>query len=97
MLHLVAESTVSQTLLERIADGDDVVLQAGAVWSAFVGHQDNSKLAVLLSKGCGVYALRDVLAMSGIPDQQLLPGVVPIDYAQFVELTVKNPVIHTWC
>lgn len=97
MLHLIAESTLSQALVERIAGGDDVVLQAGTVWAAFTGHRDNAKLSGLLAKGCHVYALNDVLAMNGILDQQLLTGVVPIDYAQFVGLTVKNPVIHTWC
>ncbi|MBS4051548.1 MAG: hypothetical protein KGZ69_10130 [Methylomonas sp.] len=97
MLHLIAESTLSQALVERIAGGDDVVLQAGTVWAAFAGHRDNAKLSGLLAKGCHVYALSDVLAMNGIGHRQLLAGVVPIDYAQFVGLTVKNPVIHTWC
>lgn len=97
MLHLIAESTVSQALVARIASGDDVVLQAGAVWAAFAGHRDNANLSRLLAKGCHVYALSDVLAMNGIGRQQLLTGVTPLDYAHFVELTVKNPVIHTWC
>ncbi|AEG00238.1 DsrH/TusB family sulfur relay protein [Methylomonas methanica] len=97
MLHLVAESTLTSALVARTAKADDVVLQAGAVWAAFSGHKDNAKLSGLLDKGCHIYALSDVLAMNGILDQQLLTGVIPIDYAQFVELTVKNPVIHTWC
>lgn len=97
MLHLVAEASLSPALLERMAKGDDVVLQAGAVWAAFSGHKDNAKLSTLLGMGCHIYALNDVLAMNGIQHRQLLAGVVPIDYAQFVELTVKNPVIHTWC
>ncbi len=97
MLHLIAESTLSQALVERISHGDDVVLQAGAVWAAFLGHRDNAKLSKLLSKGCNVYALCDVLAMNGISHQQLLAGVQPLEYAHLVELTVKNPVIHTWC
>lgn len=97
MLHLIAESTLSQALVERIAGEDDVVLQAGSVWAAFAGHSDNAKLSGLLAKGCHVYALSDVLAMNGIGHRQLLAGVAPIDYAQLVELTVKNPVIHTWC
>lgn len=97
MLHLVAESALSSALVERMANGDDAVLLAGAVWAAFAGHRDNAKLETLLSKGCRIYALNDVLVMDGIGHRQLLAGVVPIDYAQLVELTVKNPVIHTWC
>ncbi|MCQ8102916.1 DsrH/TusB family sulfur relay protein [Methylomonas sp. SURF-2] len=97
MLHLIAESTLSSALPERIAGGDDVVLQAGAVWAAYAGHRDNAKLSGLLAKGCRVYALSDMLSMSGIEYGQLLTGVLPVDYAGLVELTVKNPVIHTWC
>lgn len=97
MLHLIAEATLSPAVVERISHPDDVVLQAGAVWAAFVGHRDNAKLHALLSKGCNVYALSDVLAMHGINPQQLLPGVAAIDYARLVELTGKNPVIQTWC
>ena len=97
MLHLIAESSLPRAVVERIAAGDDVVLQAGAVWAAFLGHQDNSKLAQLLAGGCKVHALQDSLSMNGIDDRQLLPGVERIDYPALVELTVKNPVIHTWC
>ncbi|MCK9607603.1 MAG: DsrH/TusB family sulfur relay protein [Methylomonas sp.] len=97
MLHLIAENTLSQTVVARISNGDDVVLQAGAVWAAFLGHRDNPKLSELLSKGCSVYALSDVLAMNGMSHQQLLAGVQPLEYVHLVALTIKNPVIHTWC
>lgn len=97
MLHLIAENALSRAMMERISNGDDVVLQAGAVWAAFLGHRDNAKLSELLSKGCSVYALSDVLAMNGMSHQQLLVGVQPLEYTQLVALTVKNLVIHTWC
>ena len=97
MLHLISDSALFIAVVERIASGDDVILQAGAVWAAFDGHQDNPKINLLLAQASHVYALDDVLSMNGISPQQLLPGVKPIDYGAFVELTVKNPVIHTWC
>ena len=97
MLHLIAESALSQAVVGRIAAGDDVVLQAGAVWAAFAGHGDNSKLLELIGRGCHVYAMSDILSVSGIADEQLLEGVQAIDYPAFVELTVKNRVIQTWC
>lgn len=97
MLHLIADSFLSQALVERIASKDSVVLQAGSVWAATAGHQDNTQLNQLLSQGCDVYVLKDVLAMQGIDQQKLLPGVQAIDYPGLVELTVKHPVIHTWC
>jgi len=97
MLHLIAENSLSQAVAERIARGDDVILQAGVVWAAYIGHRDNDKLSALLAAGCRVYALQDVLAMSGIARQDLLEGVQAIDYPMFVALTEQNPVIHTWC
>ena len=97
MLHLIAENSLSAAVAERIAAGDDVMLQAGAVWTAFAGHRDNPRLLALINKGCQVYTLQDVLSMSGINERQLMPGVLVIGYPAFVELTVKNPVIQTWC
>ncbi len=97
MLHLIAESSLSRAVVERIAGGDDVVLQSGSVWAAFSGHRDNGKLEQILARGGKVYALHDQLDMQGIDDSQLLPGVQRIDYARLVELAVGNPVIHTWC
>lgn len=97
MLHLISDAALSAAVMERIANGDDVILQAGSVWAAFAGHADNVKIKQLLSYPCAVYVLEDVLLMHGISRQQLLQGVKAIDYAEFVTLTVKNPVIHTWC
>jgi tRNA 2-thiouridine synthesizing protein B len=97
MLHLIAETCLSQAVVERIAAGDDVVLQAGSIWSVLDGHQDNSKIGTLLAKPCQVYAMQDLLLANGIVAQQILCGVATIDYSELVELTIKNPVIHTWC
>jgi tRNA 2-thiouridine synthesizing protein B len=96
MLHLIAETSLSQAVVERIVAGDDVVLQGGSVWAALLGHEDNSKLQQLIGLPCRVYALQDLLVANGIAGQKLLLGVVAVDYAELVELTVKNPVIHTW-
>lgn len=97
MLHLISDAALSAAVIERIASGDDVVLQSGAVWAALDGHRDNAKLNLLLAQTVNIYALEDVLAMNGISHQHLLQGVNVIDYVGFVELTVKNSVIHTWC
>ncbi len=96
MLHLIAEDSLSQAVVERIAAGDDVVLQAGSIWSALIGHQDNCNIDALLLKPCQVYAMQDLLQANGMTGGQLLNGVVVIDYPELVELTVNNPVIHTW-
>jgi tRNA 2-thiouridine synthesizing protein B len=97
MLHLLAVSVLAPELLDRIAPADDVLLQRGLVWSAKQGHQDNAKLMQLLDNNTQVYVLREVLKLQGIASGDILQGVQIIDYAGFVALTVKNPLIHTWC
>lgn len=96
MLHLIADAVLTQAVMQRVAAGDDVLLLAGAVWGAYVGHQDNAKLSQLLAQQCHVHVLSDALAANGIGAEQLMPGVRVIDYPAFVDLTVNNPAIHTW-
>ncbi len=97
MLHLVSLSPLRQEIVERIAAGDDVVLQQGTVWAALRGHADNAKLLQLLAQSTQVYVLKEILEVNGIVSSQVLAGVNIIDYPGLVGLTVKNPVIHTWC
>jgi len=97
MLHLIAEVSLSPAVAERIAGGDDVLLQGAAVWAAFIGHRDNQTVRLLLGRRCHVYAMQDALSVSGIAADKLLEGVQAIDYPEFVDLTVSNSVIHTWC
>ncbi len=97
MLHLLSQPPLQQALIERIADGDDVVLQQAMVWSAFTGHADNSKLLQLLARQCRVFVMQEMLTVNGIENSQILAGVDIIDYAFLVDLTVKNPVVHSWC
>ena len=96
MLHLIAEAALSEAVVERIAACDDVVLQGGVVWAAFSGHHGNTRITQLLARDCRLYVLSDMLAKHGIGHQQVLAGVEIIDYSALVDLTVKNPVIHTW-
>ncbi len=97
MLHLLSLSPLQAAVIERIGHGDDVALVDSAVCAALAGHQDNQLLQQLLANACRVYALQEMLLAHGIESQRLLVGVEPIDYAGLVELTVKNPVIHSWC
>jgi len=97
MLHLVSQSPLQQEIVERMAAGDDVVLQQGTIWAALSGHADNTKLLQLIAEGCLIYVLREMLEANGIEASQILDGVNIIGYPGLVELTVKNPVIHTWC
>jgi tRNA 2-thiouridine synthesizing protein B len=97
MLHLLTEDSLSPAVTARIAASDSLVLLGGAVWAAYLGHSDNQQLQTLLAQDCRIYAMRDLLAAGGIDSRQLLAGVTAIDYPELVELTVQNPLIHTWC
>lgn len=97
MLHLVADDNLTQGVVERIAVGDDVLLQAGSAWATYLGHRDNNKIVHLLGQQCSICVLSDVIAANGMQIDRLLPGVKVIDYPAFVDLTVDNSVIHTWC
>ena len=97
MLHLLSLTLLTSELIERIGSGDDVVLQQDMVWLVLQGHADQVKLLQLLANGCQVYVLQEMLAVQGIQHSAVLRGVKIIDYPGLVELTVKNPVIHTWC
>lgn len=97
MLHLVCQQALRQEVVDRIAAGDDVVLQQGSIWSVVIGHADNAKLSQLFALPAQVYVLREWLVVNGIDSSQMLSAVNCIDYPGLVELTVKNPVIHTWC
>ena len=97
MLHLLSLAVLPQEIIERIGAGDDVVLQQNMVWTVLQDHADNAKLLQLLTNGSQVYVLQDMLAVQGIENSAVLTGVKIIDYPGLVELTVKNPVIHTWC
>ena len=97
MLHLLSLAVLSQEVVSRIGEADDVVLQQDLVWTVLLGHADNAKLLQLFAIGCQVYVLQDMLAVHGIKNSAVLAGVKIIDYPGLVELTVKNSVIHTWC
>lgn len=97
MLHLISQSVLHQAVVERLAAGDDVVLMQGPVWSALKGHAGNTRLLQLFAQDCRVYVLQELLTVNGIEISRLLAGVNVIDYSGLVALTVKNPVIHSWC
>jgi tRNA 2-thiouridine synthesizing protein B len=96
MLHQLALANLSDALIERIGAGDDVLLQYGTLWALINGHVDNAKLLALQSKCCQLYVLTEALQVNGIEPERIMTGVELIDYAGWVALTVKNPVIHTW-
>lgn len=97
MLHCISQISLTLSVVQRIADGDVVVLMSETVWAAHRGHQDNGLLQALQQKSCRVFVLQDLLHAFGIDPIQLSTSVESIDYAAFVKLTEQHPQIVTWC
>ena len=90
MLHLVFE--LSSEVLARLPKQDAVIFLNNAV----LGLLQNSKWQNQLAEIVPCYVLRDDLTLRGIETARLIDGLTPIDYAQFVQLTVENTPIQTW-
>ena len=95
MLHLIFNSPVDPTILERMATGDVGLFLDNAVISLL----KNGKLAGLLTQRSGeirFYALQEDLDIRGISNDELVGSVEAINYQKFVQLTVDNTLIQSW-
>ena len=95
MLHLIAQSPIDMAIFQRLGAGDDVLFLDKAVLNLLQQGSLNTVLTALLTQH-QLYALADDLEVRGISSAELLKGIKAIDYAGFVNLTVKNPLIQTW-
>ena len=95
MLHLIAQSPIDTAIFQRLGAGDDLLFLDKAVLNLLQKGSLNKTLTALLAQH-QLYALADDLEVRGIRAAELLKGIKAIDYADFVELTVKNPLIQTW-
>lgn len=90
MLHLVFE--ISPQVLERIKNQAAVIFLNNAVFGLLKNSQWQNELAMITP----CYVLKEDLMLRGIELNLLIDSVMPIDYAQFVKLTVENTPIQTW-
>lgn len=90
MLHLVFE--LSTQVLARLSNQGTVIFLNNAV----LGLLKNSKWQNQIAEIVPCYVLRDDLTLRGIEISSIIEGVTPIDYSQFVTLTVENTPIQTW-
>ncbi len=95
MLHLISQSPIESAVLERVADGDELVFLDNAVLRLLQQGELNQTLIALL-KNHRLYVLADTLTVRGISTEELVQGISVIDYPQLVALTVKHSVIQTW-
>ena len=95
MLHLISQSPIESAVLERVADGDELVFLDNAVLRLLQQGELNQILSALL-KNHRLYVLADTLTVRGISAEELVQGISVIDYPQLVALTIKHSVIQSW-
>jgi tRNA 2-thiouridine synthesizing protein B len=95
MLHLIFQSPIETAILERMGAGDEVVFLENAVLRLLQKGQ-LSEMLIQLQQHHRLYVLTEDLIVRGIAVDTLVTGIEVIDYAELVELTVKNPLIQSW-
>lgn len=94
MLHLIFELS-DTVVLQRLQNQAGVIFLNNSVNRLLKNSRFESALnALFLSTQC--YVLNDDLALRGIGCELLLDNITPIDYTQFVQLTVNHSPIQTW-
>lgn len=96
MLHLIFQSSIDDSVLQRIEKGDDVVFYENAVFRLYDGSQLTAELQKMLANGVYFHVLNDELEVRGIVENELISGVSIINYSGLVDLTEKNKVVLTW-
>jgi tRNA 2-thiouridine synthesizing protein B len=95
MLHIIP-TLLEGAVLARIGAGDDVLFLDNAVLGLLKTGRWAGALSVLSERG-RLFVLADDVAIRGLAPDELCPCLVRVDYAGFVDLTVKNAVIQSWC
>ncbi len=90
MLHLVFK--LSPEILARLQNQSGIIFLNSAVFDLTKNSKWQNEIAAITP----CYVLNDDLTTRGIETQKLIDGITPIDYAQFVQLTIENTPIQTW-
>jgi tRNA 2-thiouridine synthesizing protein B len=95
MLHLIFQPTLEESVLQRIAPADVVVLLDDAVFRALrLGNRAESLMRLI--DQVRFLVLQEHLAIRGIAAEELVIGIEITDYAGLVDLSVEHSVIKTW-
>lgn len=96
MLHLVFQSPIESAVLERITSGDIVVFLESAVFCVLKTGVTADILSKSL-KNIQIFVMTDDIAIRGIQQAELIPGIKVIGYSDLVKLTIENPLNTSWC
>ena len=95
MLHLIFQSPIETAILERIDSGDDVLFLENAVLRILAKGILCPALTDLLQHN-RLFVLADDIKVRGISASELVKGIEVIEYSEWVNLTIKNPLIQSW-
>ncbi|MEE9354465.1 MAG: sulfurtransferase complex subunit TusB [Methylococcaceae bacterium] len=95
MLHIIAQSTLNNAMLERTNPGDYLVFIESAVF-ILVKDSAMGKKVNNFSDQRKFYALEADLQLRGLQKNQIINNVTLIDYAEFVDLVVTYPPVASW-
>ncbi len=99
VLHLVSRSSGASLALaqclERVGHGDAVLLLEGGVYAARKDSVFSPQLKVAMRQ-VSIHALSPDLVARGIGPEELLEGVVLVDYEGFVKLSLDYSPIISW-
>ena len=96
MLHLIYQSPLESSVIQRIESGDDVVFFENAVFRVNKKSLQSTELEQMLANNVYLYVLHDELVIRGVNTDELVLGIAVIDYSGLVALTEKNKIIRTW-
>ena len=97
MLHIVNKSPLTSNTLDSClsaATGGDILLIEDAVYAATRGSAVEAKLRAAMGQ-FRVHVLVPDFEARGLGDR-LVEGVLPVDYAGFVDLAANNKTCQSW-
>lgn len=96
MLHLIFQSPVDVAILERMATGDAAVFLESGVLNVLKDGRVAGEIGSRLEAN-RFYVLSDDMAVRGIQETEIIPGLEVINYSGLVKLTVEHSPIQSWC
>lgn len=97
-LHLVsrgpAESRALEDCLARAGRGDAVLLLGDGVYGACA--EAGEAIALRSAGRVALYVLAPDMAARGLEPERLPEGILPLDYAGFVALTIDHSPVQSW-
>ncbi len=95
MLHLIFQSPLQPATLQRIGQGDAVLFLETAVTYLLKNSLYQAELTHMLATN-QLFVLISDLETRGISPEELVAGIVAIDYSDWVNLTLAHPCIPSW-